>query len=77
MDITHYLKDSITTWEIQAVSVSPTKGKIFMGYTNVKINIAVLVPIEANMFKTVAFSFFSYNQSTKHRRKLSLSIYFI
>ncbi|XP_055520097.1 complement C3-like [Leucoraja erinacea] len=26
MDITHYLKDSITTWEIQAVSVSPTKG---------------------------------------------------
>ncbi|XP_072105923.1 venom factor-like isoform X1 [Mobula birostris] len=25
-EITQYLKDSITTWEIQAVSVSPTKG---------------------------------------------------
>ncbi|XP_051898248.1 complement C3-like [Pristis pectinata] len=26
MEIAQYLKDSITTWEIQAVSVSPTKG---------------------------------------------------
>ncbi|XP_032868094.1 complement C3-like isoform X2 [Amblyraja radiata] len=26
VDIMHYLKDSITTWEIQAVSVSPTEG---------------------------------------------------